>query len=140
MTAPAIPAAAFARRRARLMRRLPRDSAAIFGAGREARRNGDVDYPFRQRSSFYYLTGFEEPDAVAVLRPAHEQPFVLFVRPYDPRPPSGTAPASASRARPASSARTPPTRSASSRRNCRSCSARRGPSPSRSAATSAWRG
>ena len=84
MTAPAIPAAAFARRRARLLRRLPRDSAAIFGAGREARRNGDVDYPFRQRSGFYYLTGFEEPDAVAVLRPGHEQPFVLFVRPYDP--------------------------------------------------------
>ena len=85
MTTPAVPAATFARRRARLMRRLPRDSAAIFGAGREARRNGDVDHPFRQRSGFYYLTGFEEPDAVAVLRPGHEQPFALFVRPYDPQ-------------------------------------------------------
>ena len=84
MTAASFPAAVFARRRARLMRRLPRDSAAIFGAGSEARRNGDVDHPFRQRSSFYYLTGFAEPDAVAVLRPGHEQPFTLFVRPYDP--------------------------------------------------------
>ena len=84
MTAPAFPAAVFARRRARLLRHLPRGSAAIFGAGREARRNGDVDYPFRQRSSFHYLTGLEEPDAVAVLRPGHEQPFVLFLRPYDP--------------------------------------------------------
>ena len=84
MTVTAFPAAIFARRRARLVRRLPRDSAAVFGAGREAQRNGDVDYPFRQRSSFYYLTGLEEPDAVAVLRPGHEQPFVLLVRPYDP--------------------------------------------------------
>ena len=58
-------------------------AAAIFVAGRESRRNGDVDHEFRQRSTFYYLTGFEEPEAVAILRPASEQPYVLFVRPYD---------------------------------------------------------
>ena len=77
-------AAAFARRRARLLRRLPPGSAALFAAGHEATRNGDVDHPFRQRSSFYYLTGFDEPDAVALLRPGHERPYVLFVRPHDP--------------------------------------------------------
>jgi Xaa-Pro aminopeptidase len=65
------------------MRLLGRDSAAIFVSGEEAARNGDVDHPFRQDSAFYYLTGFEEPNAVAVLRPGHAEPYVLFVRPYD---------------------------------------------------------
>ncbi len=73
----------FAQRRARLMRLLGRDSAAIFVSGGEANRNGDVDHPFRQDSTFYYLTGFEEPEAVAILRPGHAEPFVLFVRPFD---------------------------------------------------------
>ncbi|MFA7297673.1 MAG: aminopeptidase P N-terminal domain-containing protein, partial [Dehalococcoidia bacterium] len=59
--------------------------AAIFASGHEAHRNGDVDYEFRQPSTFWYLTGFEEPDAVAVLRPGHAQPYVLFVRPHDPQ-------------------------------------------------------
>ena len=83
-TASIVPPEAFTRRRARLLRRLPAGSAAIFAAGHEASRNGDVDHPFRQPSTFYYLTGFDEPDAVAVLRPGHEQPYVLFVRPHDP--------------------------------------------------------
>ena len=78
----------FADRRRRLMDALGADSpgasAALFAAGHERTRNGDVDYPFRQDSTFFYLSGFEEPDAVAVLRPGHDEPFVLFVRPHDP--------------------------------------------------------
>ncbi len=74
----------FAQRRQRLARRLGSDSAAIFVSGADTIRNGDVEYPFRQTSTFYYLTGFEEPDSVAVIRPGHEQPYVLFVRPFDP--------------------------------------------------------
>ena len=96
-----LPAAAapFARRRQSFMRALARTYggsggrggtagapvAALFASGHEARRNGDVDYEFRQPSTFYYLTGFEEPDAVALLRPGHAQPYVLFVRPHDPQ-------------------------------------------------------
>ncbi|MCC7389539.1 MAG: aminopeptidase P N-terminal domain-containing protein [Phycisphaerales bacterium] len=80
--------AAFARRRAALMRQLQHGAhgaAAVFVSGRESRRNGDVDHVFRQSSTFYYLTGFEEPDTVAVLRPGHAEPYVLFVRPHDPQ-------------------------------------------------------
>ncbi len=84
MTSDAFPSETFARRRSRLVRRLRPGSAAIFAAGHDALRNGDVEHPFRQPSTFYYLTGFDEPDAVAVLRPGHDEPFVLFVRPYDP--------------------------------------------------------
>lgn len=92
-------AAAFARRRLAFTRALERAHggsggrvgtggaplAALFASGHEARRNGDVDYEFRQPSTFYYLTGFEEPDAVALLRPGHAEPYVLFVRPHDPQ-------------------------------------------------------
>ncbi len=84
MTTDTLPAETFARRRSRLMRRLRAGSAAIFAAGHDALRNGDVEHPYRQPSTFYYLTGFDEPDAVAVLRPGHDEPFVLFVRPFDP--------------------------------------------------------
>ncbi len=74
----------FARRRQQLMRQLGKDSAAVFISGRETLRNGDVDYPFRQDSTFYYLTGFHEPDSVIVLRPGAEQPYTMLVRPHDP--------------------------------------------------------
>ena len=57
---------------------------AIIPASTETVRNDDVDYVFRQSSDFYFLTGFAEPDAVALLDPTHEQPYVLFVRPRDP--------------------------------------------------------
>jgi Xaa-Pro aminopeptidase len=46
-------------------------------------RNKNINYPFRQDHDFYYLTGFEEPQAVAVLRPNSENPFVLFNQPKD---------------------------------------------------------
>src|SRR4030095_17267772 len=50
----------------------------------ELRRNGDVNYEFRQASDFFFLTGFDEPDAVAVFNPADaKERFVLFVRPRD---------------------------------------------------------
>ena len=76
----------FAARRKRLASSM-RGGTAVFAGGREALRNGDVAYEFRQRSTFYYLTGFEEPDAVAVLRPGDDQQpeqYVLFVPPRNP--------------------------------------------------------
>jgi Xaa-Pro aminopeptidase len=60
------------------------DSLAIIPGNREASRNADTDYEFRQDSDFYFLTGFDEPDAVAVFNPSHaKERFVLFVRPRD---------------------------------------------------------
>ncbi len=58
---------------------------AIFCSAPTAVMHNDVDYLYRQDSDFFYLTGFNEPDAVAVLSPTHdEHKFVLFVRPKDP--------------------------------------------------------
>src|SRR6202011_1328685 len=47
----------------------------------------DTEYPYRQDSDFYYLTGLEEPDAVAVFRPnpADGKRYILFVRAHDAR-------------------------------------------------------
>ncbi len=80
---PVIQPAEFARRRRRLMDSLS-GGAIVLAAGHDAARNNDVDHEYRQPSSFWYLTGFDEPDAVAVLRPGSDTPYTLFVRPYDP--------------------------------------------------------
>ena len=40
---------------------------AILYSGHETIRNGDVSYPFRCNSNFYYLTGFKEPNAWLII-------------------------------------------------------------------------
>ena len=71
----------FARRRTQLMRLMASDSIAILPAAPPRQRNNDVEYNFRQDSDFYYLTGFNEPEAVAVLIPGREvAEYILFVR------------------------------------------------------------
>lgn len=57
---------------------------AVVPAAKEVTRNDDVAYEFRQSSDFFFLTGFDEPDAIALFDPAHDKPYVLFVRPRDP--------------------------------------------------------
>jgi Xaa-Pro aminopeptidase len=65
------------------MRRLDKNSVAIIPAAREAVRSHDTNYRYRQNSDFFYLTGFEEPEAIAVIAPSRDQKFTLFVRPRD---------------------------------------------------------
>ena len=57
----------FQLRRAQFMSKMQNNSLAIFPAAQEVIRNNDCEYPFRQNSDFYYLTGFDEPDALLVL-------------------------------------------------------------------------
>lgn len=67
------------------MAQLPADSAILVAAARMQPRNSDVEYPFRQNSDFYYLTGFDEPDAIALLLPGNEDgEYVLFCQDKDP--------------------------------------------------------
>jgi Xaa-Pro aminopeptidase len=75
----------FARRRKQLMRMMGPGSIAILPTNPEQLRNRDVDFPFRPDSDFYYLTGFSEPEAVAVLVPSREHgEYLLFCRDRDP--------------------------------------------------------
>ena len=61
------------------------DTVAIIPAGTEQIRNDDVEHAFRQSSDFFFLTGFPEPDAIAVFDPGHDtEQYTLFVRPRDP--------------------------------------------------------
>lgn len=75
----------FTERRQRLMEQMAPGSIAILPGASETLRNNDVHHPFRQNSDFMYLTGFDEPDAMAVLIPGREQAeYILFVRDKDP--------------------------------------------------------
>lgn len=66
------------------MRRMAPKSVAIIPGAHDARRSNDTHYRFRQDSDFFYLTGFEEPDSLAVIRPEKDPKYTLFVRPRDP--------------------------------------------------------
>ncbi len=60
------------------------DTIAVISAGKHQIRNDDVEHPFRQDSDFFFLTGFSEPEAVAVFDPADAAaPYTLFVLPRD---------------------------------------------------------
>ena len=77
--------AEFARRRKNLMGMMDKHTIAIIPGAREVTRSRDTEYPFRQNSDLFYMTGFEEPDAVLVLVPGRRQgQVVLFCRERDP--------------------------------------------------------
>ena len=75
----------FARRRRQFMRMIGKDAIAILPAAPVCRRNGEIEYAYRQDSHFHYLTGFPEPEAVAVFLPGRTHAeYLLFVRERDP--------------------------------------------------------
>lgn len=71
----------FERRRRQLMRMVGKGGIAILPAAPVRKRSRDVEYRYRQDSDFYYLTGFAEPESVAVLVPGRAQgEYLLFCR------------------------------------------------------------
>ena len=74
----------YSRRRKRLMDMMGDQSVAIIPTAPISIRNRDVEFSFRPESDFYYLTGYSEPEAVAVLIPdRHHGEYVLFCRERD---------------------------------------------------------
>ena len=74
----------FQRRRRQLMKMIGDDGVAILCSAPVRNRSRDVEYRFRQDSDFHYLTGFDEPDAVAVLAPGRANgDYVMFCRERD---------------------------------------------------------
>src|SRR3712207_239984 len=70
---------------AEFMRRMEPNSVAILPSAPEARGSNDTEYRYRKNSDFYYVTGFGEPEAIAVVAPARDgERYTLFVRPRDP--------------------------------------------------------
>ena len=72
----------YTERRARLLARMHAlgGGVAIVPTAPELHRNSDVEYPYRHDSSFYYLTGFTEPEAVLVLIAGSTDQAILFCR------------------------------------------------------------
>jgi len=60
------------------------DAIAIFRGASMISRSRDTDYPFRQDSDFWYLTGFDHPNATALLRTDGGPEYSLFVEPRNP--------------------------------------------------------
>jgi Xaa-Pro aminopeptidase len=68
------------------MQKIDPTGIVILPSAVEVFRNNDALYPYRQNSDFYYLTGFQEADAVLVLAPNHPAgDYVLFNRVRDPQ-------------------------------------------------------
>src|SRR5688572_23204559 len=79
-----IPFSEFAKRRKTLMQKIDPQSLVILTAAPMAYRNNYHEYPYRQNSDFYYLTGFEEPEAIAILAPKRKEgEFILFNRKHN---------------------------------------------------------
>ena len=74
----------YASRRKKLAEQLPEGSVALIGAASEVHRNGDTHYRFRQESDFYYLTGFNEPDALLAIAAGKDYHCTLFNRIRNP--------------------------------------------------------
>ena len=68
------------KRRQELLSRIEDSALVIVCTNSELQRNADVTFPFRPDSSFWYLTGFMEPDAIAVFS---KNNYSIFLRPKD---------------------------------------------------------
>jgi Xaa-Pro aminopeptidase len=79
--------AAFAARREKFMAQLPPNSVAVLRSAPERRMSNDTEYLYRQDSDFYYLTGIDQQDVTAVIRPnaPDRMRYVLFLQPRDLR-------------------------------------------------------
>ncbi|OBX06543.1 proline aminopeptidase P II [Gallibacterium salpingitidis] len=80
-----MPIEEFQQRRAKVFAQLPTNSGLIVFSNLERQRTASSNYPFRQDNYFWYLTGFNEPDAILLLKKTEqEQQTILFLRPSDP--------------------------------------------------------
>lgn len=76
--------AEYAKRRKLLLQQVNSASIILLPSALECTRSADSLYPFRQQSDFYYLTGFNEPEALLALIPKRTQgEYVLFNRVRD---------------------------------------------------------
>ncbi|WP_413559370.1 aminopeptidase P family protein [Bdellovibrio sp. HCB209] len=72
----------FAARRKALAQQIP-GSALVVASHPELIRNHDVHFPYRQDSNMFYLTGWEEPESILIVRPGQTPETVMFVRRRD---------------------------------------------------------
>tara|TARA_B100000700_G_scaffold55290_1_gene59450 strand:- start:4514 stop:5827 length:1314 start_codon:yes stop_codon:yes gene_type:complete len=75
----------FSERRSELSKKVLENSAIIVSSSPVKSRISDTDYLYRQDSNFYYLSGYEEPESILLIRPyAKKDNFIIFCRDRDP--------------------------------------------------------
>ena len=79
-----IPEIDFSARRKAIYSKL-KDAVLVLPSAPVTLRNHDVAHPYRQDSDFFYVTGFEEAESLAMLAPQSETPYQIFVKPRDPK-------------------------------------------------------
>ena len=80
-----LPKEEFGERRTRVFDQMQPNSALLLFSEIEKHRNNDCTYPFRQDSYFWYLTGFNEPNAaLLLLKTEQAEKAIIFLRPRDP--------------------------------------------------------
>ncbi|KAF4252293.1 hypothetical protein CNMCM8057_006282 [Aspergillus fumigatus] len=85
---PGITALEYAQRRSRLANKLPKNAIAVLAASEVTYRATGIFNNYRQDSNFFYLTGFNEPNALAIIAndgSGDNHIFHLYVREKDPR-------------------------------------------------------
>jgi len=74
----------FATHRTKFFDKMPEDSVALISAAKEVTRSNDTEYAFCQNKNFYYLTGFNEPEALlALMKVGGNNQAILFSLPKD---------------------------------------------------------
>ena len=79
----AIDAGFFIDNRKRFTAQMEKESMAVFHSNDEYPRNGDQNFPFRQHSDLFYLSGIDQEDTVLLMAPGHPNAAfreVLFVK------------------------------------------------------------
>ncbi|KAJ5460513.1 Intermediate cleaving peptidase 55 [Penicillium daleae] len=85
---PGITALEYAQRRSRLANKLPKGAVAVLAASEVEYRAPGIFHEYRQETNFFYLTGFNEPNALAVIAndgSGDNHIFHLYVREKDPK-------------------------------------------------------
>ena len=73
----------YQQRRVALFKQLPKNSLVLLAGYQQKVRSKNIKYHFRQDNNFFYLTGFDEPDAIALLIKNETTSYHLFLRPKD---------------------------------------------------------
>ena len=75
----------FSERRSELSKKVLDNSAIVVASSPVKSRISDTDYLYRQDSNFYYLSGYEEPESILLIRPyVQKDNFIIFCRDRDP--------------------------------------------------------
>lgn len=88
MRYPPISSKLFEKNRAKVLSKLPKDSVAIVHSNDQMPRNGDLFFPYRQNSDFFYLTGIEQEKSILLLIPGEsdkKKQAILFILEPNPK-------------------------------------------------------